>query len=445
MKEKISAFKLPKWSQIIIFVVFVAVTSTALYFSQKSVVSFLLLLSSLLLIYYMNLKNMTKWIMGATLLFVLIPFASSGGPAFQSYMEVATMVGIYVTMALGLNIVVGMAGLLDLGFVAFFAVGAYSYSIFATPQAANFMPFGSYPLDGNSFWIFLIIGAIAAAIVGVLIGIPVLRVKGDYLAIVTLGFGEIIRIVFNNGDAPINFTGGAMGIASVTPPKIFGYEIVYPNQFYFITLVILLFTLFAILRLERSKIGRSWKAIRENEIAAQAMGIPLVKTKLMAFALGASFSGMMGVVFAAKQAFIDPTSFTLMESFTILVMVVLGGMGSVPGVILGAAVVTILNLQVLTELTNWVNQLNISGIVSIPDALSPAKMQKFIFGALLIIFALYRSSGLIPAKNKVFNEKKLAADGIEPSNSQDNNKNENQIVTVASSDSKSTEHTKLYS
>ncbi|WP_146550483.1 branched-chain amino acid ABC transporter permease [Rummeliibacillus suwonensis] len=440
MKEKLSAFKLHKTPQLILFVAFVIVTSLALYFSQKSVISFLLLLSSLLFLYYMNLKNRTKWMIGLILLFILIPFASSGGPAFQSYMEVATMVGIYVSMALGLNIVVGMAGLLDMGFIAFFAVGAYAYSIFATPQASNFMPFGHYPLDGNSFWAFLIIGAIAAAITGVLIGVPVLRVKGDYLAIVTLGFGEIIRIVFNNSDSPINFTGGAMGIASVAHPKIFGYELSFPNQFYFVTLVILLFTLFAVLRLERSKLGRSWKAIRENEIAAQAMGIPLVKTKLMAFALGASFSGMMGVVFAAKQQFIDPTSFTLMESFTILVMVVLGGMGSVPGVILGAAVVTILNLQVLTELTNWVNQLNLSGVVSIPDALSPAKMQKFIFGALLIIFALYKTNGLIPAKNRVFDEKKLASD---KSNSKDNDPKGNPMTTLKDKDSK--EQTKIYS
>jgi len=198
-----------------------------------------------------------------------------------------------------------------------------------------------------------------------------------------------------------------MGIASVTPPEIFGIPLIFPNQFYFVTLVILLFTIFTVLRLERSKLGRSWKAVRENEIAAQAMGIPLVKTKLLAFALGASFSGMMGVVFAAKQAFIDPTSFTLLESFTILVMVVLGGMGSVPGVILGAAVITILNLQVLTELATWVNQLSFSGVISIPEALSPAKMQKFIFGALLVAFALYRPKGLIPAKNKIFDEKKL--------------------------------------
>lgn len=425
MKQSISAFFQNKWSQSILFVLFVIVSSAALYLSQKSVISFLLLLSSLLILYYMNLKKSVKWIVGAGLLFVLIPFASSGGPSYQSYMEVATMVGIYISMALGLNIVVGMAGLLDLGFVAFFAVGAYSYSIFATPQASNFIPFGNFPLGGESFWIFLIIGGIFAAIAGVLIGVPVLRVKGDYLAIVTLGFGEIIRIIFNNLDRPVNITNGAMGISSVTPPRLFGIDLVFPSQFYFVTLVILVFTIFSVIRFEHSKLGRSWKAVRENEIAAQAMGIPLVKTKLLAFALGASFSGMMGVVFAAKQAFIDPTSFTLMESFTILVMVVLGGMGSVPGVILGAAVVTILNLQVLTELTNWVNQLSFSGVFTLPDALSPAKMQKLIFGVLLVLFALYRSQGLIPSKNKVFDEKKLKTDNTL---TMDSNKNLEPVV-----------------
>lgn len=413
MKKKWSVLSQNKSSQIILFILFVGITSTSLYLSQKSVISFLLLLSSLLILYYMNLTNLVKWLIAGALLFILIPFASSGGPAFQSYMEVATMVGIYITMALGLNIVVGMAGLLDLGFVAFFAVGAYTYSIFATPQAANFMPFGTYPLDGNSFWFFLVLGCFIAALFGVLLGIPVLRVKGDYLAIVTLGFGEIIRIIFNNLDRPINITGGAMGIPSVTPPKLFGIEFIFPNQFYFVVLVIMILTIFIVRRFEHSKLGRSWKAVRENEIAAQSMGIPLVKTKLMAFAIGASFSGMMGVVFSAKQAFVDPTSFTLLESITILVMVILGGMGSVPGVILGAAVMTILNLQVLTELTNWVNQLSLDGVVSIPDALSPAKMQRFIFGALLIIFALYRPKGLIPAKNKVFDEEQLKGNHTE--------------------------------
>lgn len=389
-------------AQIILFFAYVLVTTAALAFSQKSVIAFLLLLLSLLLLYYMNLGNKMKWIIALLILVIVLPVSASQGPSYQAYMEVATMVGIYVCMALGLNIVVGLAGLLDLGFVAFFAVGAYTYGIFATAQANNFMPFGTYPLSGNSFWFFIIIGLFVAALFGVLLGIPVLRVKGDYLAIVTLGFGEIIRIVFNNLDKPVNITNGAMGLPSIQQPELFGITLSQPNQFYYIVLVMFIIVIYAVTRMEHTRLGRSWKAVRENEIAAQAMGIPLVKTKLTAFAIGASFSGMMGVVFAAKQMFVDPTSFTYLESTTILVMVILGGMGSVPGVILGAAVVTILNLQVLTELTGWLSQ-----VTTIPDALSPAKMQRFIFGALLITMTLYRPQGLIPAKNKKFNDKKL--------------------------------------
>jgi branched-chain amino acid transport system permease protein len=393
--------------QILLFFVYVLVTTTSLYLAEKSVVAFLLLLFSVLILYFLNLTNKMKWIMGLLILGVLLPFSASHGSSYESYMEIVTLVGIYVAMALGLNIVVGFAGLLDLGFVAFFAVGAYTYAIFSTTQAANFMPFGKFPLSGESFWVFILIGGVVAAIFGILLGIPVLRVKGDYLAIVTLGFGEIIRIVFNNLDKPVNITNGAMGITSITPPKIFGIELIYPNQFYYVVLIIVILVIYLVRKLEYSKIGRAWKAVRENEIAAQAMGVPLVKTKLTAFAIGASFSGMMGVVFAAKQTFVDPTSFTLLESTTILVMVLLGGMGSVPGVILGAAVVTILNLQVLTEITNWLNQLSNNGVLSIPEALSPVKMQRFIFGALLIVFALYRSKGLMPAKNMKYNQEKL--------------------------------------
>lgn len=396
-----------KLAQGIFLLIYIGITSLSLFTAQKSVTAFLLLLTSLLLLYFTKFNNLTKWLIAGFVLVFLLPFTASNGDAYQSYMEVSTLVGIYIAMALGLNIVVGMAGLLDLGFVAFFAVGAYTYGIFATAQASNFMPFGTFPLSGESFWLFIIIGGLVAALFGILLGIPVLRVKGDYLAIVTLGFGEIIRIIFNNLDRPINITNGAMGISSVTPPRLFGIDFLYPSQFYYIVLVLLFFTIFTVRRFEYSKIGRSWKAVRENEIAAQAMGVPLVRTKLMAFAIGATFSGMMGVVFAAKQAFVDPTSFTLLESITILVMVVLGGMGSVPGVILGAAVMTILNLQVLTEMTNWLNQLSLSGVISIPYALSPAKMQRFIFGALLILFALYRPKGLLPAKNRIFIEKDL--------------------------------------
>ena len=407
MKKWLNVLEKNKRLQATVIGVYIATTFISLYLAQKSVVAFLLLLSSLLFLYFTSFSNRVKWVIGILVLSVLLPLAASQGEAYQSYMEVATLVGIYIAMALGLNIVVGLAGLLDLGFVAFFAIGAYTYGIFATAQANNFMPFGKYPLSGESFWIFLIIGCIVAAIFGVLLGIPVLRVKGDYLAIVTLGFGEIIRIIFNNLDKPVNITNGAMGLASVQPPKLFGIEFMYPSQFYYVVLVILMHTIFIVRRLEYSKIGRAWKAMRENEIAEQATAIPLLRPQLMALAVGASLSGMMGVVFAAKQTFVDPTSFTLLESITILVMVILGGMGSVPGVILGAALVTILNLQVLTELTNWLNQLSLSGVVHIPDALSPAKMQRFIFGLILIVFALYRPQGLLPAKNPRFDEKEL--------------------------------------
>jgi len=407
VKKFITILLTNRTAQLVLFLVYVVVTTASLYLAEKSVVAFLLLLLSILILYFLKIKTPLKWVIGLLILGVLLPVSASQGPSYQSYMEVATLVGIYVAMALGLNIVVGLAGLLDLGFVAFFAVGAYTYGIFATGQAANFMPFGTYPLSGESFWVFLLIGCFVAALFGILLGIPVLRVKGDYLAIVTLGFGEIIRIVFNNMDKPVNITNGSMGLASIAPPRIFGIDLMFPNQFYYVVLVMVILVIYAVRTLEHSKIGRSWKAVRENEIAAQAMGVPLVKTKLTAFAIGASFSGMMGVVFAAKQTFVDPTSFTLLESTTILVMVVLGGMGSLPGVILGAAVVTILNLQVLTEISNWMNQLNINGVLSIPDALSPVKMQRFIFGALLIVFALYRSKGLIPAKNRKYDPEQL--------------------------------------
>lgn len=389
-----------KLAQGLLLAAFILVTAGAVYLIDRSVTAFLLMLASLLLLYYTSFTNGMKWSIAVFLLVIVIPFATSGGTSRESYMEVATQCGIYVAMALGLNIVVGFAGLLDMGFIAFFAVGAYTYGIFATGQANNFISGELFPLSGESFWIFILIGGFIAGIFGILLGLPVLRVKGDYLAIVTLGFGEIIRIIFNNLEKPVNITNGAMGLSSIQPPDLFGFQFTFPHQFYFIVIGILLIVIFAVRRLEHSRLGRSWKAVRENEIAAQSMGIPLIRTKLMAFAIGASFSGMMGVVFAAKQTFIDPTSFTLIESITILVMVVLGGMGSVPGVILGASLVTILNLQVLTEFTSWLNQLSQQGILEVPNALSPSKMQRFIFGMILILVAIFRPNGLIAAKNR---------------------------------------------
>ncbi|MFT8871154.1 MAG: branched-chain amino acid ABC transporter permease [Sporolactobacillus sp.] len=409
-KEWMNKFSKSTKGQLIGFVVYVLITCAGLFLlgdSATAIFPFLLLLLSILILYYMKMNVRLKWIVGFFIIAVMVPLSSSQGQNFQSFMDVGTLVLIYAAMSCGLNIVVGFAGLLDLGFIAFFAVGAYTYGIFGSSQANHFMPFGHFPLPGDTFWIFIFVGAIVASIFGILLGIPVLRVRGDYLAIVTLGFGEIIRIVLNNMDHPLNITNGSLGISQIEPPRIFGYPINTPSQFYFVALVIFALVLYVVMHLEHSRLGRSWKAVRDNEIAAQAMGIPLVRTKLAAFAIGASFSGMMGTVFAAKQMYVDATSFTYLESTMILVMVILGGMGSVPGVILGAAVVIILNNQVLTDLSNWLSSLSSAGILNVPDALSPAKMQRFIFGILLVCFALYRTQGLIPHKNRKIDAEKL--------------------------------------
>jgi branched-chain amino acid transport system permease protein len=376
----------------------VTVAALWLTLAEKSVAAFLMLLFSIFLVFASKkIPTKLQLLIGALILVVILPLVAGDN---RYYMEVATQVGIYVALGLGLNIVVGFAGLLDLGYVAFFAAGAYAYAIFITAQANQFIPpeWITFPLSGEWFWIFLVIGLMVAAIFGILLGLPVLKVKGDYLAIVTLGFGEIIRIIFNNLNHPINITNGSKGISSITQPKLFGMVLDTPFYYYFIVLVVITIIIIVNRRLEQSRLGRAWVAIREDELAAQAQGIPLVKTKLLAFATGASFAGIVGVIFAAKQTFIDPTSFTLMESIGVLVMVVLGGTGSVPGVILGAALVTTLQIQILKEFSNWLNELRIAGVISLPTQLDPSKFQRFIFGILLIVFALYRPHGLIPAK-----------------------------------------------
>ncbi|GAA4725583.1 branched-chain amino acid ABC transporter permease [Brevibacillus fulvus] len=377
--------------------VWIVLFALALYFFDQSVIAFMGMLVSLILLYYTRGSKKLKILLGVLVLLVIIPLVAGGN---RYYMEVATQVGIYVAMALGLNIVVGFAGLLDMGYVAFFAAGAYAYAIFATAQANEFIPGGLFPLSGEWFWPFLIVGLVVAAIFGILLGLPVLRVKGDYLAMVTLGFGEIIRIIFNNLDKPINITNGPQGLTPIASPELFGVRLDTPFYFYFIVLVVIAFIILANIRFEHSRLGRAWIAVREDELAAQSMGISLLHTKLAAFATGASFAGIVGVIFAAKQSFIDPTSFTMMESIGILIMVILGGSGSIPGVILGASVVTILQVQLLKEFSNFLHTLQQSGLLNLPNQLDPSKFQRLIFGLLLILVALYRPNGLIPAKRK---------------------------------------------
>lgn len=368
----------------------------------RSILAFLLFQTALLTVY---LARMPGWLRAGLLGIALLVMMPLIGLYNGYYLEVATQVGIFVALALGLNIVVGLAGLLDLGYVAFFAVGAYSWAIFGSPQA-NAIFGGGFPVAPIWFYAFLLVGLGAAALTGVVLGLPVLRLRGDYLAIVTLGFGEVIRVLANNLDKPINLTNGPRGITPITrPPAPFG--IPYPEYFYFLVLAIVLVVILVNRRLENSHIGRAWEAIREDELAAQAMGVPLVRAKLLAFACGASFAGVMGVVFSAKQVFINPESFTFLESIGVLAMVILGGMGSIPGAILGATVVTVLNLQVLKGLSLWLNELKNAGVAifgwslaNLPTQLEPAKYERMIFGIILVLMMIFRPQGILPVRRR---------------------------------------------
>lgn len=288
---------------------------------------------------------------------VVVPLALN-----RYYIDVLTQVGIYATLALGLNIVVGLAGLLNLGYIAFYAVGAYAYGLLATRADL-------------SFWQVLPLGGVLAAVFGVLLGFPALRLRGDYLAIVTLGFGEMIRIVLNNWD---RLTGGPNGIIGIARPSLFGFTFSHPIHYYYLILAVVLLTIFAVNRLNQSRLGRAWTAMRDDEVAAEATGIDLVKTKLLAFGLGATWAGLAGVFFASKMTFISPESFTFFESVLVLCMVVLGGMGSIPGVILGAAM-----LLILPEMMRQF-----------------ALYRMLVFGAAMVGMMVMRPKGLLTARRR---------------------------------------------
>jgi len=285
----------------------------------------------------------------------VLPFITD---AYQ--INILTVALMYIVLGLGLNIVVGLAGLLDLGFVAFYAVGAYAYALLNH----HF---------GLPFWVVLPIGGLLAAIFGILLGFPVLRLRGDYLAIVTLGFGEIIRLVLENWN---DFSMGPSGIANIDRPTIFGFDFTLNQStifIYFLMVVFTVVTIFFVNRLQNSRIGRAWLALREDEIACQAMGVGRTRTKLMAFALGATWAGLMGVVFAAKTTFINPASFTFLESAIILSVVVLGGMGSIPGVILGALIMVLL-----------------------PEYLRAfSEYRMLVFGGAMVVMMVFRPQGLV--------------------------------------------------
>jgi branched-chain amino acid transport system permease protein len=319
-----------------------------------------------------------------------LPFVA--GLAGQAWVRILNFAMLYIMLALGLNIVVGFAGLLDLGYIAFYAVGAYTYALLASPHLGIHLP----------FWVILPLSAAIACLFGVLLGTPTLKLRGDYLAIVTLGFGEIIRIFLNNLNAPINVTNGPQGINMIDPFAIGGFslagtttllgvQISGPQKYYYLLLLITIAVIVINLRLQDSRLGRAWEAIREDEIAAKAMGINTRNVKLLAFAMGASFGGIAGAVFSATQQFVSPESFGLFESVIVLAMVVLGGMGNIPGVILGAVLLTLLP-EVLRS-TMEPLQRALFGRVWI-DA---ETLRLLVFGIALVAIMLYRPAGLWPS------------------------------------------------
>jgi len=336
-------------------------------------------------------------------LLAVLPFvAGSQGNAWVRILDFALL---YVMLALGLNIVVGYAGLLDLGYVAFYAVGAYMYALLASPHLAENFEFiaQTFP-DGlhNSIWLIVPLGAAVAAVFGVMLGAPTLRLRGDYLAIVTLGFGEIVRIFMNNLNSPLNITNGPQGISNIDPISvagvnlgktqvILGVEVPSVHLYYYLFLVLTIAIIVLTIRLQDSRLGRAWMAIREDEIAAKAMGINTRNVKLLAFAMGASFGGVAGAMFSAFQGFVSPESFTLMESIVIVAMVVLGGMGHVPGVILGAIL-----LYAIPEVLRFVAK-PAQEMLFGQELIAPEALRMLLFGLAMVVIMLYRPAGLWPA------------------------------------------------
>jgi branched-chain amino acid transport system permease protein len=310
----------------------------------------------------------------------------------RTWVRIMDVALLFIMLALGLNVVVGYAGLLDLGYVAFFAVGAYAYALLASPHFGLHWP----------FFALLPLGALVACVFGVLLGAPTLRLRGDYLAIVTLGFGEIIRIFLNNLNRPFNITNGPLGITLIDPLRIgdlslarsyelAGLTIAPVHSYYFVFLAAAAFSIFMSLRLEDSRIGRAWIAIREDEVAAKAMGINTRDVKLLAFAMGASFGGVSGALFASFQGFVSPESFTVLDSIMILCMVVLGGMGHVPGVVLGALLLT-----ALPEALRYVAPLQHAWLGRV--VIDPSDLRMLLFGLALVLMMLFRPAGLWPSR-----------------------------------------------
>jgi len=364
------------------------------------------------------------------LLALMLAFPFFAAQYGNSWVRIIDIALLYIMLALGLNIVVGFAGLLDLGYIAFFAVGAYLTGLFSSPQFAALLEsvVNYHPAIGESLvalfgpeiqqngihlsvWAIVPLAALVAALFGALLGAPTLKLRGDYLAIVTLGFGEIIRIFMNNLNDPINFTNGPQGINMIDPIRIFGvslageagsqstvyigsYGMPSVNAYYFLFLFLCIATIFITSRLQHSRLGRAWVAIREDEIAAKAMGINTRNVKLLAFSMGASFGGVAGAMFGAFQGFVSPESFSLTESIAVLAMVVLGGIGHIPGVVLGGVLLAALP-EVLRHVVEPAQMAMFGKVIIEAEVL-----RQLLYGLALVAIMLVRPAGLWPSPNK---------------------------------------------
>ncbi|WP_233631132.1 MULTISPECIES: ABC transporter permease subunit [unclassified Pseudomonas] len=362
------------------------------------------------------------------LAFIALPFLIEAIPMLgPTWVRILGFAMLYVLLALGLNIVIGYAGLLDMGYIGFYAIGAYLYALLASPHL-NLAGLVSGVLDWP-LWVIIPLAAVAAAVCGVLIGAPVLKLRGDYLAIVTLGFGEIIRIFMNNLDQPVNLTNGPQGISDIAPLHVdagpwlhapgegpapllslqqswslFGLPVSPVINYYLFFLLIVVLCIVLSKRLEVSRIGRAWMALREDEVAAQAMGLNKRNLKLLAFAMGATFGGVSGVLFASYQGFVSPESFTLTESIMVLAMVVLGGMGSIRGVVLGALILSVMP-ELFRDLVSWIQPWVMDHVTFISrdilrNVLDASTLRMLVFGLALIVVMRWRPEGLWPSDRR---------------------------------------------
>jgi branched-chain amino acid transport system permease protein len=357
------------------------------------------------------------WLAIAAVAVVLLVLPFAFGLLGNAWVRALAFACLYILLALGLNIVVGFAGLLDLGYIAFYAVGAYMYALLASPHLPSTFPWTAQMFPGglhNSIWVVIPLGAGLAALFGIILGAPVLKLRGDYLAIVTLGFGEIVRIFLNNLNAPVNITNGPQGITLIDPISFGNVSLARTQQFlgisfpsvhlyYYLFLLLTLIAIVICVRLQDSRLGRAWMAIREDEIAAKAMGINVRNVKLLAFSLGATFGGVSGAMFSAFQGFVSPESFTLNESIIVLAMVVLGGLGHIPGVVLGAILLSMFP-ELLRHTVVPVQTFLFGHVVIDAEVL-----RMMLYGLAMVIIMLYRPKGLWPAPEHGVNPASRAA------------------------------------